>query len=374
MSKFICTQCKKEYALSEKIWRCQCGSLLDIEFESRFPLDRIRKRKSTLWRYKEAIPVDDHSNAVTFGEGFTPLVELDIGGRAVFVKQDYLCPTGSFKDRGMSVLISKIKELHITTVVEDSSGNAGASIAAYCARAKIECEIFVPEQISPGKLAQIRLYGARLHRINGSRDQTARAAIEASRKNYYASHYWNPFFLQGTKTFSFEVCEQLDWQAPDTVILPVGNGSLLLGAYIGFAELMNSGIIDKMPRIIGVQVEDCAPIASAFRRNLDYIPDIIGQKTIAQGVAIAKPVRGMQVIEAVKMTGGDFITVHYQEILHALRELCENGFLVEPTAAVAIAACKRYVRDSRPNEVIVSVLTGSGLKTTEDLLSLLHIT
>ncbi|MCP4155342.1 MAG: pyridoxal-phosphate dependent enzyme, partial [bacterium] len=207
-----------------------------------------------MWRYKEAIPVSNESTVVSFEEGFTPLLEMDIENRTVLVKQEQLFASGSYKDRGASVLISKIKEMGIGEVVEDSSGNAGASVAAYCAAAGIQCTIFAPEETSPGKLAQIEAYGAVLNKIPGSREETANAVLKAAETTYYASHSWNPYFFHGTKTFAFEVCEQLGWKAPGTVILPVGNGTLLLGAYIGFNELVNAGIIGKMPVIIGVQL------------------------------------------------------------------------------------------------------------------------
>jgi len=152
-----------------------------------------------MWRYREAIPVSEDKSIVTFDEGFTPLIPLDFGTRTVWIKQDHLFPTGSYKDRGASVLVSKIKELGVPRVVEDSSGNAGCAIAAYCAKAKVRCRIFVPQDTSPGKLAQIQSYGAELNKIPGSREDTARAAFRAAEKDYYASHSWNPFFFQGTK-------------------------------------------------------------------------------------------------------------------------------------------------------------------------------
>ncbi|MEM9982561.1 MAG: pyridoxal-phosphate dependent enzyme, partial [Bacteroidota bacterium] len=154
----------------------------------------------------------------------------------IHLKLDFLFPTGSYKDRGASVMISKVKELGIDKVVQDSSGNAGASVAAYCAKAGIACDIYAPKCTSQAKLTQIKMYGATLHLIDGTREDTAQAALEAAQKSYYASHCWNPYFFQGTKTFAFEIAEQMGWKAPDTVILPAGNGTLLIGAYIGFRE------------------------------------------------------------------------------------------------------------------------------------------
>ncbi len=223
-------------------------------------------------------------------------------------------PTGSYKDRGASVLVSKIKELGIKEVVEDSSGNAGCAIAAYCARAKIKCEIFVPQDTSPAKLAQIQAYGAKLRLIPGSRKDTAQATLKTAEKIYYASHSWNPFFFQGTKTLAFEICEQLDWQSPEVVILPVGNGTLLLGCFLGFKDLQQAGIIDKLPRLIGIQAANCAPLYLARREESTDIPFIMEKETLAEGIAIAAPVRGKQILQVIEETAGDIMVVAEEEI------------------------------------------------------------
>ena len=372
MNQFICTKCKTTYSLDESRWKCDCGSTLDIEFEAVFELAKIGQRKPTMWRYREAIPIQNDANIVSFEEGFTPLTEVNFDGMTVLMKQDHLFSTGSYKDRGASVLISKVKELGIKEVVEDSSGNAGAAISAYCAKADIECNIFAPEDTTAAKVAQIQLYGAKLNKISGSREDTTKAVLKAAEKVYYASHSWNPFFFQGTKTFAFEVCEQLGWQSPDTVILPVGNGTLLLGAYIGFNELRHAGIIAKIPKIIAVQSENCAPLYQAFQENLTEIPMIKKKETLAEGIAIAEPIRGKQIIAAVKQSQGNFIAVSEPEIEESLKEICRKGYYVEPTAAATIAGIKKYLAQSNSAEVIISVFTGHGLKATEKLLKLLN--
>ncbi len=367
-----CTGCKNEFPLDEKIWKCKkCGGLLDIEFEAKFPKRKIGSRKPTMWRYLEAIPVSKDS-IISFGEGFTPLVEVEFEGKKILIKQDHLFPTGSYKDRGASILMSKAREIGIKRVVEDSSGNAGCAIAAYSANAGIDCEIFVPEDTASGKLAQIQYYGAKLNRVPGSREDTARAVLEAAKRDYYASHSWNPFFFHGTKTFAFEVCEQLGWKAPDTVVVPAGNGTLLLGVYIGFDELMRADVIDKVPKIIGVQTESCPPLYKAFKENLGEIPKIQKKDGLAEGIAIAEPVRGKQILEAIRKTRGDFIAVPENEIGYSLKEVCKRGFYIEPTSAATIAGLRRYLQNSDKDEVVVSVFTGHGLKTTEKMLKLLE--
>ena len=354
------------------MWNCACGGLLNLEFDSAFPIEKIKKRRPTLWRYREAIPILKDDSILSFDEGFTPLVPLTFENKTVWVKQDHLFPTGSYKDRGASVLMSKVKELGISRVVEDSSGNAGCAIAAYGARGGIRSEIFVPENTSPGKLAQIESYGAILKKIPGSREDTARAVWEAAQKDYYASHSWNVYFFHGTKTFAFEVWEQLEWKAPDTLILPAGNGTLLLGAFIGFSELSEAGRIREIPKIVGVQSAHCAPLAKAFREGLKDLPKVRPQDTLAEGIAIAEPVRGRQALEAVKKSGGSFLSVDDGEVKKALRFASRKGFYLEPTAAATLAGVFQYLRNSDPEELIVSVFTGHGLKATEKILKILE--
>lgn len=371
MNYLYCVTCKAEYPPDTVRWRCACGGLLDIHIDAAFSRDEIRLKPPSLWRYWQAIPVERDENIVTQGEGFTPLTVFALGGQEFLVKQDHLFPSGSYKDRGASVLVSKVKELGIREVVEDSSGNAGCAIAAWCARAGIKCKIYVPANTSSGKTAQIVMYGAELVLVPGSREDTARAVMQAAQIEYYASHSWNPYFLHGTKTWAFEVWEQLGWRAPDTVILPAGNGTLLLGAYIGFQELLTSNEIEKMPKIVAVQSEACAPLAKAFFENLDQVPEIKKGDTIAEGIAIAEPVRGMQIVQAVRATGGTFILVNDHEIEDSFVEITHQGAYIEPTSAATTAAAVKYGRQKRESELVVTVFTGHGLKSTEKIQKLM---
>jgi threonine synthase len=360
-SSLLCQSCQKEYPSSEPRWNCTCGGLLTLDFHARFPLQKIKKRKPTLWRYREALPVEHDQQIVSFDEGFTPLVEEVLFGKKVLLKQEHLFQSGSYKDRGASVLVSKIKQLGIKKVVEDSSGNAGAAIAAYCAKASIECHIYVPEKTSPEKLSQIEQYGACLHKIQGSREDTAQATWEQAQTTYYASHYWNPYFFHGTKTCIFEIVEQLGWKSPEFLIVPVGNGTLLYGSYIGLKELQKEDIIDKLPRIIGVQAENCAPLAYAWK-NHGKLPSFkIPKKTIAEGIAIRNPVRAKDILRSVKETHGDIITVTEKEIHEALFYTRRKGYYIEPTSAVAVAGFKKL--NIRVNDCAIIPLTGHGLKT-----------
>jgi len=361
----LCQSCGATFPLNDPRWRCGCGGLLEVRFRARFDKEKILRRKATMWRYREALPVDDDAHVVSFDEGMTPMVPADLGPGTLLLKLEQIFPTGSYKDRGASVLISKAKEMGVARVVEDSSGNAGCAIAAYAARAGIECEILVPDNTSPGKLAQILFYGAALRRIPGSREDTANAALAAAEGTYYASHSWNPFFFQGTKTFAYEVWEQLGFRAPDALVLPAGNGTLLIGSYIGFRELKESGLVDRMPRHIAVQAKNCAPLLAMFRDNLSAVPAIETQETIAEGVAIAAPVRGKEIVDIVRETKGEVLAVTDEEVEKALVVLGRKGFYVEPTSALPVAAYLKY-SDVRSGSV-VAPLTGHGIKATEKM-------
>jgi threonine synthase len=363
-STLRCQSCHKEYPSSSLIWKCQCGGLLTLDIHARFPLDKIQKRKPSLWRYREALPIEQDQHIISFDEGFTPLVEEELFGKKVLLKQEYLFPSGSYKDRGASVLISKINELGIKKVVEDSSGNAGAAIAAYCAKASIHCHIYVPEKTSLGKLSQIKQYGAYLHKIHGSRDDTAQAVLHQAQTTYYASHYWNPYFFHGTKTCVFEIVEQLGWKTPDTLIVPVGNGTLLYGSFIGLKELQQEEIIDKLPKIIGIQAENCAPLAYAWKNHGELNSYKTPKETIAEGISITNPVRAKDILHSIEETNGDIITVTEKEILDALYYIQRKGYYIEPTSAVSIAGLKKLC--NRKNDHVVIPLTGHGLKTKKN--------
>ncbi len=371
--EYLCTECGKTYPSSEVIWQCTCGGLLDIIHEFRFEPDMVRNRYYSMWRYREALPVIKNTAIISFGEGYTPLVPVDFGVNTVFIKQDHLFPTGSYKDRGASVLVSKAFELGINHVVEDSSGNAGSAIAAYCANASIQCDIYVPEATSPNKLKQIRSYGAHLHPVKGDRSAAAGAVLEAAENTFYASHSYNPLFFHGTKTFAYEVCEQLGWKAPDTVILPIGNGTLFLGAFIGFRELKEQGIINTLPVMIGVQSAACAPVyrdyitlhmGNLLKTGVNYKIDDSESclPTIAEGIAISNPVRKKQILTAVAATGGSVITVDDEEIVQSLKRIHQKGYYIEPTSGAVTAGIEKYCMTAKENECIVSAFTGHGLK------------
>jgi threonine synthase len=370
MDRLICFNCQETYSLDDPRWRCDCGGLLDIEFAAQFDLEQISLCSSSMWRFRDALPVPPDVEIVSLDEGNSPLTSIEIGGREILVKQEHLFPTGSYKDRGASLMITKAKQLGIQRVVEDSSGNAGCAVAAYCAQAGIACDIYVPDSASPGKLAQISIYGANLHRIPGSREDTAAAIMQAAQTHYYASHSWNPFFFHGTKTFSYEVCEQLGWEAPDTLVLPAGNGTLLLGAWIGLNDLFKAGIIQKLPKLVAVQAAACPPLFEAFVQDRNEPVKIEKQPSLAEGIAIAEPVRGAQMLAAVRQSGGMFLAVSEAEIQAALKTVARQGHYIEPTSAAIIAGVEKHVQSGADEDTIVTAFTGHGLKATETLMKI----
>lgn len=367
----ICNKTGEEYSLNDLRWKSEADAPLNIRFMPAFDKHAIRVRSANMWRYREALPISFDTNIVSFGEGATPLQAIEIGAKKLLLKLDFMFPTGSYKDRGASVLVSKMKELGVKHAIMDSSGNAGAAIAAYCAKAGILLDVYAPESTSEAKLTQIMAYGANLKLIKGTRQDATFAALEALNDNhnsndnqpkYYASHAYNPFFFQGTKTFAYEICEQLGWKAPDTIILPAGNGTLIIGAYIGFRELLKANITTKIPKIIGVQVAACAPLYQAFTQELLHIPVIETGKSYAEGLMVAAPVRGMQIIQYVELTGGYFLAIDEEEIKEKTLFLAKQGYFVEPTSAAVFAGACEYLKIAETDEIVVSVLTGSGLK------------
>lgn len=364
-----CSRCGTVYGDSASRWRCDCGGVLDIEFAPLFHPDFLRDRSHDLWRYREALPVG--TDVVTLGEPTTPLVPVEFGARTLLIKQEQLFPTGSYKDRGAAILMTHLRDLGVSHVVEDSSGNAGCAIAAYAAHAGIACDIYVPVGTSPAKTAQVEAYGASLHHVPGTREDTARAAQEAATGTTYASHVYNPWFLQGTKTFAYEVVEDLGWAAPDTIVVPAGNGTMLLGASIGFSELKRAGVIDRVPRIVAVQAAACAPLAAAFDRNLPDPAGVTVGDTAAEGIAVASPARGAQILATVRASGGCFVAVTEQEITDSLDMCCAHGWFIEPTSAAVIAGALRYAAHASPEERIVTAFTGHGLKAAVKIAHLL---
>jgi len=367
--KYKCYLCQKSYSVTPKIFKCECGGFLNVEQGRIFPKQELEKRNTTIWRYREAFGLPEDLEHVSLGEGHTPLIMRQIDGNKVLFKMDFLQPTGSFKDRGASVLISVVKTLGIKEVVEDSSGNAGAAISAYSTSAGIACTVFVPDYTPEEKLTQIKLYGAKVVKVPGKRQDANDAAIRASKNFFYASHLWNPLFVSGTQSAAFEIWEELGEKVPPLVVLPVGSGGFLEGLFMGFRLLFESGYSRNIPRIVGVQAQNCQPIHSAFTEGLENYPEVKVKTTIAEGISVQRPPRARAVLKAIRDSNGYTVSVSENEIIKSLRILLSMGIYVEPTSASALAGWHKL--SSLEREGAIVILTGNGLKESNKLQELM---
>jgi len=346
------------WPLSTPLWRApdDQGVVELTDGPGLSPAD-IDQNEGSLWRYAAAIRTPKH---LSLGEGWTPLVAGEWQGQPVLFKCEHLQPSGSYKDRGIAMLVNAMIEAGVTEILEDSSGNAGASMATYCRAAGIDCAIYVPASAPAGKLMQMQAFGANVTRIPGTRQDTTDAALAASASRFYASHAWQPFFVEGTKTLAFEIWEQMGFALPDHIVMPSGQGGNVLGLTTGFAELLAAGQITQMPKLHAIQAEGCSPLAALFEGR--DVPPV--NPTIADGIATPQPVRAATILEAVHGSGGQALAVSEAEIRAALRDLLAAGWYVEPTTAAAAAGLSRLLAAGhvKAGETAVLVLTGHGLK------------
>jgi threonine synthase len=355
----------RTYPLATPRW---CGDnhapllLTELSGITRAQIDTTER---SLWRYRAALPLLV-ADPISMGEGMTPLIALTFDGARALLKCDWMNPTGSFKDRGASVMLSLLRAQGIGGVLEDSSGNGGAAVAGYAAAGGMQATIMTPSSTSPGKTVQMRAYGAEIRLIPGSRQDTADAAMREAESIFYASHNWHPFFLQGTKTLAYELWEDLGFRAPDNIITPCGAGSNVLGCAIGFGELLRAGEITRLPRIFAVQPANCGPIAAAWLAGTDEEVATPIEPTIAEGTAIANPIRRREVIAALRDSRGGAVLVSEASIEAGLFELARAGVYVEPTSAQVVAGFATLLAQEkvRADETTVLVMTGSGLKAT----------
>ncbi|WP_116427333.1 pyridoxal-phosphate dependent enzyme [Streptomyces spongiicola] len=367
MTDYRCAVCGARSPVESLAWCCpRCHGPWDLDFTAGpVPRNSLAGRAGSLWRYEEALPLaatgatGGGPGTVSLGEGRTPLVPLTT---AVTAKLDFLMPTLSFKDRGAVMLAELARRLRPRRVIADSSGNAGTSIAAYCARAGLDCTVYLPEATSPKKIEQIAAHRARPELVPGDREAAARRAHAAADEDgsFYASHSHNPYFLHGTKTYVYEVWEDLDGRLPDVLVLPAGNGTLLLGAHLAVAELHAHGLIARRPAVIAVQAAAVAPLAAAFRAGREDITPSAAAPTLAEGIAVPRPPRARQILSAVRASGGTFLTVTDDQIRAAQLDLAARGLFVEPTGAACWAAVGAHGLGDR---TAVVPLCGAGAKT-----------
>jgi threonine synthase len=341
-----------------------CGNALSARVQADFDKARIKDRNFSLWRYANYFPYVGDGNIVTLGEGWTPLVRFSDN---ILFKLENSNPTGSFKDRGSTVLISALHKLVKAAggyICEDSSGNAGASVAAYAARAELKAKIYVPDTVTGPKLNQIQFYGAEVTKLSGSRSAIAEAAQASENKKFYVGHILHPLFRDGIRTLAYEIAEQMNWRLPDRVYIPVSAGTLLLGITEGFAHLLQSKAISSIPTIIACQTNQVSPLYYRLK-NINYAPPLV-INSVADALLSVNPPLLELMIKELNEAKGDAVMVEEDEIVNAFEELAKRGFFVEPSSAVAYAAFKKQVKDETisKKDKIVIVMTGSGLKTT----------
>jgi len=358
MNVIHCLGCGAHYPDEGVPYKClKCGGIFDWSGDFQYKADQLNDRNPGIWRYQSTFGLGEGIPVITLGEGNTPLIVDDYKGSRIAYKVEYSNPSGSYKDRGTSVLMSFLASRGVVGAVEDSSGNAGASFAAYAARAGVKARVYVPDSASGPKRQQIEVYGADLVAVPGPRSAAAEAVKrEVEQGAVYASHAYLPFGMAGIATIAYEVYEQ-GGEAPGSIICPVGHGSLFLGIIRGFKALQKAGLISRLPVLAGVQAKACPPAWAMFHRKNG---DIREDKTLAEGVRVRYPVRAKALIAEMDPSRSFFLAIPEEPILAARDELAARGMYVEPTSAIVWEALKRL--NGKIPEPIVLILTGSGFK------------
>lgn len=355
MTTIRCNSCNETASALD--WRCtRCGGSLDLVGLPAFDPKRIKVDDFSLWRYAAMLPV---KKRFSLGEGMTPLIAVELDGDAILAKLDYLNPTGSYKDRGTTTMMNHIAGFDAPEVIDNSSGNAGASIAAYASLAGIAARIVVPAATAvESKKRLIRLFGGA---IVESRQPLA-DVYAAAQSITYASHAWSPWFALGQMTVAWETWEQMGGRAPDAVATPVGHGGLFLGFYRGFRALRAVGLIERMPRMIAVQSSGVDPIVQGWEQQLESPPALSARPSVADGILVEAPVRGKQILSALYQTDGFALRVDDEAIMCAQRRLSARGLIIETTSAVVAAALPQIRRRSGAEAAVLLAFTGNGLK------------
>lgn len=356
-----CCNCGRAYPRDGVPYRCPvCGGLYDLYGRIHFDPASLEPSQPGIWRFRHAFRLPPNLAPVSLGEGDTPLVWAEVLGRRIAFKCEFINPTGSFKDRGSAVIAAWLRYRGVSEAVEDSSGNAGASFAAYAARAGIKARIFVPEAASGPKRRQIEAFGAELVPIHGTRFVVADAVRKvADSGTAYASHAYLPFNIPGYASAAYEIYDQIG-KMPGSVIVPAGQGGLLLGLARGFEALRKAYKQVIRPMMIGVQARACAPLWAKFQARWGEPELVTESETLAEGVRVLNPLRGDAVLAAVSASHGFMVVVDEKNIIPSRDALAQRGFYVEPTSAIAWAALIQ-VMEKLPDPIVV-ILSGSGLK------------
>ena len=386
MSKIFlqCRECKKEYDPTFKYICDECFGPLDVHYN--FPSitkDVFASREQTYWRYFELLPIIDKSNIVSINAGMTPLVRAEklgkkIGLNNLYIKNDSVNPTFSFKDRPAGVAISKAKEFGLSSVGCASTGNLASATAAHAAKADFPCYIFAPSDIEHAKIAQALSYGANYIAVDGTYDDANRIAAQIgdSKGVGIVNINMRSYYVEGSKTLAYEVAEQLDWKVPDQLIVPTGSGAMLNAICKGFEELETVSLIDKVSKMHMncAQPHGCAPIVNAFKNNSDDVIPVENPDTVAKSLAIGDPGDGRYVLKRLKQYNGIAQESNNKEILDAILLLARTeGIFTEPAGGVSVAVLKKMVEDGQidKDETTVCYVTGNGLKATESIMEVL---
>ncbi|MGI0019225.1 MAG: threonine synthase [Nitrososphaera sp.] len=379
-----CRECGREYEPQFRYVCEECFGPLDVTY-SELSVNRhtFESREKTYWRYFELLPIKDKSNIVSLNAGLTPLQYADklgerLGLKNLFVKNDSVNPTFSFKDRPAGVAVSRAKETKLKAVGCASTGNLASATAAHAAKAGLPCYIFAPSDIEHVKIAQALSYGAEFVAVEGTYDDANRiASIIGDSKGYgIVNINMRPYYVEGSKTLAYEVAEQLDWQVPDRLIIPVGSGAMLNAICKGFEELHALGLVDSVKhlKVVAAQPHGCAPIVDAFKRNSDEVIPVERPETIAKSLAIGDPGDGLYVLKRLKQYGGIAEEVSDGEIADSIMMLAQTeGIFTEPAGGVSVGVLKKLVEEGKidKDEKVVCYVTGNGLKATEAIVGLL---
>lgn len=360
MTDFICRDCLQPYPEAGLPHACpNCGGVFTLRNMTFKEPTSLSGKSLGIWRFAESFGLPANYPVSYLGEGETPLVPMKISGRDFWGKLESLNPSGSFKDRATAVLTSVLRGRNQLNVVEDSSGNAGGSLALYGAAFGIHCRIYIPSGTSGPKRRQIEVCGAEVIQVEGPRENAHKAALEAVHREglSYASHAAQPFGLAGIATIAFEIFESLG-EMPDVVFCPIGHGSLFTGILMGFDALVRAGKAAKRPRLIGVQPEVCAPVVSAWQK--EAFSGILG-RSLAEGTMVEKPARSAEILGNLDQNRDRVVAVTESEIADAHRLLIQAGLYVEPTSAMVLAASYK-VEETHGKSVLI--LSGSGLKSS----------
>ncbi|UCD73038.1 MAG: threonine synthase [Candidatus Bathyarchaeota archaeon] len=380
MFQIECITCGQKYSSDMTSYVCKsCGDLLDIRYNlqdiaERLPNPDWASRPLGVWKYLELLPIQDPTEIVSLKEGGTSLHHCQklgsrLGLEKLFVKNEGENPTGSFKDRGMTVGVTKARKIGAKAVICASTGNTASSLAAYAARAGIQCVVVIPEgKIALGKLAQAMMYGAKVVSMKGNFDQALELVMEScDQLGFYLLNSINPYRIEGQKTAAFEVCEQLG-SPPDTLIIPVGNAGNISAYWKGFNEFFSVGLNQSLPRMIGIQAFGASPIVDAYKKDSDVIKPVDTPETVATAIRIGKPVSWKKALRAIHESKGMAESVTDDEILFAQKLLArEEGLFVEPASAASIAGLIKLkdLGEIDAEERVVCVTTGHGLKDPE---------